>query len=127
MGEMLERRKVLPAVCCAPAVPCAACTDSGNRGSPAAAQAAGRAGTMITVGSFHFPKSVLLAHIYADALAAKSFLLRILPNLGTCELVDTALVNELVQLVPGYVGSGQDFIGLDCLRQALTSGRHGVR
>jgi hypothetical protein len=82
MGEMFERRKVLPAACCALAVPCAACTNSGNRGSPAVAQAAGRGGNLITVGSSDFIKSILLA--------AKSFL----PNLGTCELVGIALVNE---------------------------------
>jgi hypothetical protein len=70
-------------------------------------------GNLITVGLSDFIKSILLA--------AKSFL----PNLGTCELVDTALVNELAQLVPD-MGSAQDFIGVHCARQALMSGRHGV-
>ena len=117
MGEMFERRKVLPAACCAPAVLRAACTNSGNRGSPAAAQPAGRAGTLTAVRSLDFPESLLLASIYADALAAESFLLRILPNLGTRELVGTALVNDLIQLVPEYVGSAQDFMSLDGVRR----------
>jgi hypothetical protein len=49
-----------------------------------------------TVGSFDFPKRVLLASIYADALAAKGFPVRVLPNLGTRQLVDTALVNGMI-------------------------------
>ena len=37
---------------------------------------------VITVGSFDFPESVLLAEIYGQALAAGKFPVRILPNLG---------------------------------------------
>jgi osmoprotectant transport system substrate-binding protein len=113
MGKMFERRKVLPVACFA----LAACTNLGNRGSPAAAQAAGHAGTVITVGSFDFPESVLLASIYADALAAKGFPAQVLPNLGTCQLVDTALVNGMIQHVPPYAGLAQDFMSLDCARR----------
>jgi len=51
---------------------------------------AGRADAAITVGSFDFPESVLLADIYAGALAAKGFPVRVLPDLGTRELVDPA-------------------------------------
>jgi len=81
---------------------------------------------VITVESFDCTESVPLAYINADTLAAKSFPLQILPNLGTCELVDTALVNDLVQLVPEYAGLAQDLISLDCARQSPMPGRHGV-
>jgi osmoprotectant transport system substrate-binding protein len=64
------------------------------------------------VGSFNFPESILLAYIYADALAARGFPVRILPDLGTRELVDPALENGLIQLVPEYSGSALDFLGL---------------
>lgn len=125
MRRMFERRRVLLAVCFALAVLCAACTDPGDRGSPAAAQATGRAGTVITVGSFDFAGSFLLASIYTDALAAKGLPARVLPNLGTRELVDTTLVNGLNQLVPEFTGSAQDFMSL--CAHALMSGRHGVQ
>jgi len=107
---MPRHRRVLAAACLALAVLCAACTGHGNRGSPAAS--AGRADATITIGSFDFPESVLLAHIYAGALAAKGFPVRVLPDLGSRELVDPALMNGLIQIVPEYTGSALDFLSL---------------
>jgi osmoprotectant transport system substrate-binding protein len=109
---MPQRRNVLRGACLALAVLCAACTNSGGHGSSAAGPAAGRQGAAITVGSFNFPESVLLAHIYADALAAKGFPVRVLPDLGTRELVDPALMNGLIQLVPEYAGSALGLMSL---------------
>jgi osmoprotectant transport system substrate-binding protein len=112
MGRMLQRRRVLLAACSALAVLCAACTSAGGSGSSLPARAAGQGGTAITAGSFDFPESVLLAYIYADALAAKGFPVKVLPGLGTRELVDPALMNGLIQIVPEYSGSALDFMSL---------------
>jgi osmoprotectant transport system substrate-binding protein len=71
------------------------------------------------VGSFDFPESILLAYIYADALATRGFPVRVVPDLGTRELVDPALENGLIQLVPEYSGSALDFLSLG--RQHATS------
>ena len=109
---MHGRGVVLRSVCLALSVLCAACTASAGGGSSAQAPAAGRPGATITVGSFNFPESVLLAHIYASALAAKGFPVRVLPDLGTRELVEPALMTGLVQLVPEYAGSALNFISL---------------
>jgi osmoprotectant transport system substrate-binding protein len=109
---MHGRGVVLRSVCLALAVLCAACTASGGQGSSAQVPAAGRPGATITVGSFNFPESVLLAYIYASALAAKGFPVRVLPDLGTRELVEPALMAGLVQLVPEYTGSALNFISL---------------
>jgi len=114
---MPRQRRILSAACLALAVLCAACTGSANHGSPPAS--AGRADATITVGSFDFPESVLLAHIYAGALAAKGFPVRVLPDLGTRELVDPALMNGVIQIVPEYTGSALDFLSLG--RQTATS------
>jgi osmoprotectant transport system substrate-binding protein len=114
---MPRQRRVLSAAGLALAVLCAACTGPGHGGSPA--PSAGHAQATITVGSFNFPESVLLAHIYAGALAAKGFPVRVLPDLGTRELVDPALMNGLIQLVPEYTGSALDFLSLG--QQAATS------
>jgi osmoprotectant transport system substrate-binding protein len=111
MITMAQRRYVLQVACLALAVLCGACTTSGRHGSPGQARAAGHPGAAITVGSFDFPESVLLGYIYADALAAKGFPVRVLPDLGTRELVDPALMEGLIQLVPEYSGSALDFIG----------------
>ncbi len=94
------------------AVACAACTSSGDNASHGQGQAGGASDPAITVGSFNFPESVLLAHVYADALAAKGFPVRLLPALGTREVVQPALMSGLVQVVPEYAGSALGFISL---------------
>jgi osmoprotectant transport system substrate-binding protein len=103
---------VLIAACAGLAVALAACTSSSGHVSSAPGQPAGRHGTVITVGSFDFPESVLLAEIYGQALAAGKFPVRILANLGPREVVDPALMSGLVQLVPEYAGSALEFISL---------------
>ena len=106
-----ERRTVVYAACLALAVVCCACACSGGRGSAGPA-GAGQHGAVITVGSFDFPESVLLADIYADALTAQGFPARVLPDLGARELVDPALMSGLVQVVPEYSGSALEFVSL---------------
>jgi osmoprotectant transport system substrate-binding protein len=83
-----------------------------SRALPAAAQRAAAGHAVITVGSFDFPESVLLAYLYADALAGKGYPVRVLPGLGTRELVDPALLAGLIQLVPEYTGSALEFASL---------------
>jgi osmoprotectant transport system substrate-binding protein len=91
---------------------CSGCMPEISRGPPAGSHPAGQHAAVITVGSFDFPESVLLADIYGDALKAKGFPVRILPDLGSRELVDPALMSGLIQLVPEYAGSALQFISL---------------
>jgi osmoprotectant transport system substrate-binding protein len=86
-----------------------ACSASGGS---APGPVAGTGRPVITVGSFNFPESVLLAYLYADALAGRGYPVRVLPSLGTRELVDPALMVGLVQLVPEYTGSALEFVSL---------------
>jgi hypothetical protein len=104
MGRMIKGRTLLHAACFALAVLGAACTDPGNRGSSAQVRTAGLSGAAITAGSFGFPKCAS----------------------GTGELVDQALINGLIQLVPGYAGSALDFMGRGRRARALIPGGHGV-
>jgi osmoprotectant transport system substrate-binding protein len=108
----MKPRTVLIAACMGLMVSLSACTSSTGRVSPAPGQPAGRHGAVITVGSFDFPESVLLAEIYGQALAAARFPVRILPNLGPREVVDSALMDGLLQLVPEYAGSALEFFSL---------------
>ena len=117
----MKPRAVLTAACTGLAVTLSACTPSSGHLSPAA-RPTGRPGTVITVGSFDFPESVLLAQIYGQALAASNFPVRILPNLGPRELVDPALIEGLVQLVPEYAGSALEFISLGRLSATSDAG-----
>jgi osmoprotectant transport system substrate-binding protein len=64
----------------------------------------------ITVGSFNFPESVVLAEIYGQALAAKGLPVQMALDLGPRELVEPALLRGLLQLVPEYQGSALDFL-----------------
>jgi osmoprotectant transport system substrate-binding protein len=91
---------------------CAGCTTGTSRGPPSGPDPAGRHAAVITVGSFDFPESTVLADIYGDALKAKGFPVRILPNLGSRELVEPALMSGLIQVVPEYAGSALQFISL---------------
>ena len=100
------------AACVGLTVALSACTSSGGHVSSAAGTSAGRNGGAIKVGSFDFPESVLLAEIYGQALAANGFPVRMLSNLGPRELVDPALMNGLLQLVPEYAGSALEFLSL---------------
>jgi osmoprotectant transport system substrate-binding protein len=115
-------RAVLAAACVGLTVALAACTSSGGHISSAAGTPAGQGGAAITVGSFDFPESVLLAEIYGEALAANNFPVRILPNLGSREVVDPALMYGLVKLVPEYAGSALEFVSLGRLSATSDAG-----
>lgn len=91
---------------------CSACGASAGQGAPGGATAPGRPGPLIVVGSFDFPESALLASMYGGALAASGFPVRIQPDLGSRELVDPALMDGLLQVVPEYAGSAVEFLSL---------------
>jgi osmoprotectant transport system substrate-binding protein len=66
----------------------------------------------ITVASFDFPESVLLADIYATALRRGGYDVRFARALGPREFVDPALARGLVELVPEYAGTALQFLSL---------------
>src|SRR5690348_6462298 len=109
----MARRSVIGAAVLALVIACTACTTGSAGGSPPGPASAGDAGPgVITVGSFDFPESVLLAYLYAGALSARGYPVRVLPDLGSRELVEPALMTGLVQLVPEYTGSALEFVSL---------------
>lgn len=74
--------------------------------------ATGGSARTITVGSFDFPESVVLAWVYGEALKAHGYQVRVLPDIGPREVVGPALGRGLVDLVPEYAGSALDFFSL---------------
>jgi osmoprotectant transport system substrate-binding protein len=83
-------------------------TDDGARaGGPALEDDA------VTVASFNFPESELLAEIYGQALQAAGFDVRFEIGLGPREFVQPALARGLVELVPEYAGSALQFVNLN--------------
>jgi osmoprotectant transport system substrate-binding protein len=86
------------------AVAIAACTQD----SPPQTVTGDRA---ITVASFDFPESELIADLYAGALRAAGFDVRHDHRIGTREVVLPALQLGLVEVVPEYSGSAAEFLG----------------
>jgi osmoprotectant transport system substrate-binding protein len=98
----------------------AACQASGS--SPGAKPSAGT----ITVGSFDFPESQVLAEVYGQALQARGLPVRFELNLGPRELVEPALLRGLVHLVPEYAGSALDFLSRSQRATADSAATHAA-
>jgi osmoprotectant transport system substrate-binding protein len=64
----------------------------------------------ITVVSFDFPESEILAEIYGQALRRQGYQVEVVPRLGPREIVEPALEQGRVDFVPGYLGSGLNFL-----------------
>ena len=117
----MARRSAIGAAVLVLAILCTACT-AGSAGSPGSPGSPGRsppgpvtAGDaspgVITVGSFDFPESVLLAYLYAGALSAGGYPVRVLPDLGSRELVEPALGKHVARsgrTVVSVAGHGQE-------------------
>jgi osmoprotectant transport system substrate-binding protein len=66
----------------------------------------------IIVGSFDFSESVLLAEIYATALEENDFIVERDFDLGSREIVQPALEQDRIDLVPEYLGAAVTFVTL---------------
>jgi osmoprotectant transport system substrate-binding protein len=85
----------------------------GHDGSTDAADATtALADDVVTVASFDFPESELLARMYGGALEAAGIDVRYELGLGPREFVQPALARGLVELVPEYAGSALRFVSL---------------
>ncbi len=62
-------------------------------------------GPTVTVASFGFPESVILAEIYAQALEAEGYPVEKALNLGSREVIFPSLESGEVNFLPEYVGS----------------------
>lgn len=81
-----------------------ACGTSGG-GSPASG---GSRGTAV-IGSFNFPESAILGHIYGGALKADGWTITYRDNLGNREIVAPALKKGDIDLYPGYAATELEF------------------
>jgi osmoprotectant transport system substrate-binding protein len=66
----------------------------------------------ITVGSFDFAESELLAEIYSQALEGDGYEVQRAFSLGPREFVEPALADGLVEVVPEYAGTAVEFLSL---------------
>ncbi len=80
------------------------------------------AAEVITVGSFEFAESELLAELYSQVLEGGGFTIRRAFNLGPREFVAPALARGLVDLVPEYAGTALQFVSLGRAQPAADPG-----
>lgn len=85
-----------------------ACADTDGDTSPRSVLDDAR----ITVGSFDFAESVVLAEVYSQALEAAGYGVEREFALGPREFVGPALRNGLIEFVPEYAGTAVDFVSL---------------
>jgi osmoprotectant transport system substrate-binding protein len=64
----------------------------------------------VVVASFDFPESELLAELYGQALRGRGFPVELVTRLGTREVVEPALEQGKVDLVPEYLGTALGFL-----------------
>ena len=82
-------------------------TSCGSTGGPASS--ASPKGT-ITIASFNFSESIILAHIYGDALKNKGYTINYKDKLGNREIVEPALLSGQIDLYPGYAATDLTFV-----------------
>ena len=87
----------------------AGCTDD----SDARNERVNTAASAIVVGSFDFSESQILAEAYASALESHGFRVRRLGEVASREIMEPALEQEFVDLVPEYQGTALAFLSPD--------------
>jgi len=100
----LERIFVLGASMVALALVTTSCGSTGGPSSSASPK-----GT-ITIASFNFSESIILAHIYGGALKNKGYTVNYRDKLGNREIVEPALLNGQIDLYAGYAATDLDFV-----------------
>ena len=81
----------------------AACSQGGHKAAPAGDRP-------LTVGSFAFTESSVVAELYAQSLETDGIAVRRAPGLGSREQVEPALEQGAVDIVPEYVGTALRFL-----------------
>lgn len=109
---MPQRRIIFPALVMVAAIVCGSCTSSTRTDAPKGPGPDAEASSPMVVGSFSFSESRVLAEIYALALEAGGYPVTRRFNLGSREIVEPALFQDKIDLVPEYLGSALEFASL---------------
>jgi osmoprotectant transport system substrate-binding protein len=87
-------------------------SDSSTRAGSADSLTAQLNDDAVTVGSFDFTESAVLAEVYSQGLEAAGFTVHRAFRLGPREFVGSALSTGLVEFVPDYAGTAAQFFSL---------------
>ena len=58
----------------------------------------------VTIGTKDFPEEFILGELYAQALEAKGYKVNLKKNIGSTEIIDTALTSHEIDAYPEYLG-----------------------
>ena len=111
---MRKRRGVAGAVVALMLLVTAACGDDSGDGTGSADTTAAKGS--VTVGSFNFSESVLLANLYAKALEEAGYKTTVRANLGAREIVFPALEKGEIDLIPEYLGNALAYVAKDAAK-----------
>jgi osmoprotectant transport system substrate-binding protein len=64
----------------------------------------------VTIGTFNFSESAILANMYAGALRSDGYTVNVRANLGSREVVYPALERSEIDLYPGYAATELEFV-----------------
>jgi len=95
-------RAVLLALALALCGALAACGDDDGGEERDAGPGAGK--PAITVGTKNFPEQFILGELYAQALRARGYSVRLKSNIGSSEITDKTLTGRQIDLYPEYTG-----------------------
>ena len=79
----------------------------GSGGSSSGASSSdqpGKGKPAITIGTKDFTEEFVLGHLYAEALKAKGYTVKLKENIGATEIVDKALTSKTIDAYPEYTG-----------------------
>ena len=82
-------------------------SSGGSGGSSSGASSSdqpGKGKPAITIGTKDFTEEFVLGHLYAEALKAKGYTVKLKENIGATEIVDTALTSKTIDAYPEYTG-----------------------
>ena len=83
----------------------AACGSSNNKGGGGSSgDQPGKGKPPVTIGDKNFTEQYILGELYAQALRAKGYTVRLKANIGSSEIVDKALTSGSLDMYPEYTG-----------------------
>jgi osmoprotectant transport system substrate-binding protein len=79
-------------------------SSSSSSSSSASSDQPGKGKPAVTIGDKNFTEQYILGELYAQALRAKGFTIKIKSNIGSSEIIDKALTSGKLDFYPEYTG-----------------------
>jgi len=98
---------------CIATTACEIDVEFGSSADPVRVESTVGEGGPIVIASFDFAESETLAHIYGQVLEENGYPVRLMPAVGSKEIVEPALQQGIIDFVPDYQGTALKFVTLN--------------